>query len=215
MDEYDVIVVGLGCAGISTAYYCAKKGLKVLGIEQFPCPGTFGSSSFGETRQWNAMHASEFNNSMMFKAVKMWKEIEDESGEKLIHSLPFLCMGTLENKSFKDIVDFHPKINLLNATQICEKFPGLKNIPSEYKGILTMDGGVIHAKKALDVCKNLAEMKYGAKLLFNTKVAKFFKSQVETTDGTTYTAKHVVMTCGVYSVNYTTCLENHFNKHIY
>ena len=31
--KYDVIVVGLGWAGLSTAYYCSKKGLNVLGLE--------------------------------------------------------------------------------------------------------------------------------------------------------------------------------------
>ena len=212
MDEYDVIVVGLGCAGISTALYCAKKGLKVLGIEQLPSPGSFGSSSFGETRQWSAIYGSEMRNNMMFSAVKMWKEIEEECKEKLIHSLSFLCMGTLENERFKEIIDFHPKANLLNATEICGKFPALKNVPSDYIGILTTDGGIVHSKKALNVCRDLVEKKYGAKLLFNTKVVKFSKNQVETNDGTTYSAKYVVMTCGVYSVNYTTCSEIQINK---
>ena len=90
MEEYDVIVVGLSCAGLSTAYYCAKKGLKVLGLEQYSCPGSVGASSFGETRQWSALFPTEFKNSMMWDAVKLWKELEEESGEKLLHPLPLL-----------------------------------------------------------------------------------------------------------------------------
>ena len=214
MEEYDVIVVGLSCAGISTAYYCAKKGLKVLGLEQYSCPGSIGSSSFGETRQWSAIYPTKLKNTMMWEAVKLWKEMEEESGEKLLVSLPFLWMGSMQCGFFKEMVDVFTKIKLLNADEIKEKFPAIKNIPSDYKGLLTMDGGIVQAKKALKVGKDLAEMKYGARLLFNTKVSKFFKDKVETADGTTYTAKHVIMTCGVNCLDYTTCEEEHHKKDI-
>ncbi len=33
MDEYDVVVIGAGPAGSSTAYYAAKKGLRVLIVD--------------------------------------------------------------------------------------------------------------------------------------------------------------------------------------
>ena len=75
---------------MSTVYYCAKKGLRVLGIEQYSCPGSIGASSFGETRQWSAIYSSDLQNNMMWEAVKLWKQIEEESSEKLIYSLPFL-----------------------------------------------------------------------------------------------------------------------------
>lgn len=49
---YDVIVIGLGCVGLSTCHHLASKGLKVIGIEQFPNSGHYGSSSFGQARIW-------------------------------------------------------------------------------------------------------------------------------------------------------------------
>jgi len=47
--SYDVIIVGLSCAGLSVAYHCAKKGLKVIGFEENEVSGEFGTSSYGDT----------------------------------------------------------------------------------------------------------------------------------------------------------------------
>ena len=48
--KYDVIVVGLSCVGISTAYYASKQGKKVLGIEQYSDCGALGTGSHGDSR---------------------------------------------------------------------------------------------------------------------------------------------------------------------
>jgi glycine/D-amino acid oxidase-like deaminating enzyme len=94
MEKFDIIIVGLGCVGISTAYYCAKKGLKVLGIEKDPKPGYVGNSSYGDTRLWRITHGPKFKNDMMKEALKLWKEIEEESGEKFVIQTPVLSMGS-------------------------------------------------------------------------------------------------------------------------
>src|SRR5438445_7755163 len=41
---YEVIVIGLGAHGSAAAYHLAKRGLRVLGIEQFVRGHTLGSS---------------------------------------------------------------------------------------------------------------------------------------------------------------------------
>ena len=50
MERFDVIVVGLGCVGLSTTYYWSNKGLKVLGLEMNSSSGELGTSSHGTTR---------------------------------------------------------------------------------------------------------------------------------------------------------------------
>src|SRR3954471_17848847 len=46
---YDTIVVGLGAMGSATLYHLAKRGQRVLGIEQFT-PGHTRGSSHGDSR---------------------------------------------------------------------------------------------------------------------------------------------------------------------
>src|SRR6185436_14740115 len=48
-DTFDVIVVGLGAMGGATACHLARRGRRVLGLEQFP-PGHARGSSHGESR---------------------------------------------------------------------------------------------------------------------------------------------------------------------
>ena len=49
MANYDVIILGTGGVGSAAAYHLAKRGAKVLGIDQFP-GGHDRGSSHGETR---------------------------------------------------------------------------------------------------------------------------------------------------------------------
>ena len=46
---YDVIVLGLGAMGAASAYQLAKRGVRVLGIDQYAPPHKLGSSH-GESR---------------------------------------------------------------------------------------------------------------------------------------------------------------------
>lgn len=57
--QYDVIIVGLGCVGLSTAYYSSLKGLKVLGFERYANSGALGSGSAGHGRIWRYMHTEK------------------------------------------------------------------------------------------------------------------------------------------------------------
>ena len=41
---YDLIVIGVGGMGSATVYHAARRGLKVLGLEQFDIPHAQGSS---------------------------------------------------------------------------------------------------------------------------------------------------------------------------
>ncbi len=48
-DQFETIVLGLGAMGSAATYQLAKRGNRVLGIDQFSPPHTFGSTH-GDTR---------------------------------------------------------------------------------------------------------------------------------------------------------------------
>ena len=48
-ETYDAIVLGLGAMGAAAAYQLARRGAKVLGIDQYAPPHEFGSTH-GDTR---------------------------------------------------------------------------------------------------------------------------------------------------------------------
>ena len=44
MQAYDVIVIGVGGMGSATVYHLARRGKRVLGLEQYDIPHDRGSS---------------------------------------------------------------------------------------------------------------------------------------------------------------------------
>ena len=85
-----MIVVGLGCVGISACYNLAKNGLKVLGLEKYSDTGSIGTGSYGFTRIWRHGHNWLQGKEMMSEALEMWREIEQKTEKKLLLNTGFL-----------------------------------------------------------------------------------------------------------------------------
>jgi sarcosine oxidase len=78
--DADVIIIGLGCVGISTAFQCTKQGLKVIGLERHADTGSIGTASYGHTRIWRTVHDDVRYNEMQREALETWREIEQRTG---------------------------------------------------------------------------------------------------------------------------------------
>ena len=75
-NHYDVIIVGLGIMGASTLYQVAKQQAKVLGIDRYSPPHTFGSSH-GETRiTRQAIGEGEMYMPFIRRSNEIWQELE-------------------------------------------------------------------------------------------------------------------------------------------
>ena len=80
----DVVVVGAGTFGASLAWWLARTGDRVTLVDQFE-PGDARASSGGETRLYRCAHgaASDYT-AMARRARTLWRELEEESGEKVL-----------------------------------------------------------------------------------------------------------------------------------
>lgn len=84
-EKYDVIVIGLGAMGSATLYQLSKRGVNVLGIDQFNPPHSMGSSH-GETRIIRHVNGEgEDYFPLVQRAYEIWHELEDKSGQTLLH----------------------------------------------------------------------------------------------------------------------------------
>src|SRR5439155_22036529 len=83
--RYDVIVVGVGAMGSSACWQLARRGLRVLGLEQFDIPNTRGSSHGFSRMIRMAYYEHPDYVPLLRRAYELWGEIERESGEKLLH----------------------------------------------------------------------------------------------------------------------------------
>ncbi len=80
----DVVVVGLGIMGTATAMTLARRGQRVVGIEQFNI-GHDQGSSHGDTR---IIRLGYFEHPsyvpLLRSAYRLWRETETETGQQLL-----------------------------------------------------------------------------------------------------------------------------------
>ncbi len=93
MAVYDVIVLGLGGMGSATAYHLARRGSRVLGLEQFGVAHDQGSSH-GRTRVIRqAYYEGQDYVPLLFRAYDLWHVLEREAGTKLLTTTGAIYFG--------------------------------------------------------------------------------------------------------------------------
>src|SRR5712692_130108 len=91
--DSDVIVAGLGAHGSATAYELTSRGASVLGFDRFARGHTLGSSG-GLSR---IIRLSYYEHPdyvpLLRRAWTLWRDLERESGEKLLTETGGLYAG--------------------------------------------------------------------------------------------------------------------------
>src|SRR5437879_6695931 len=91
--NYDVIVVGVGAMGAAACWQLARRGVRVLGLEQFGIGHALGSSH-GHTRMIRlAYYEHPDYVPLLRRAYAIWDELEQASGEKVLYRTGGIYMG--------------------------------------------------------------------------------------------------------------------------
>ena len=99
--RYNTIVIGMGGMGSAAAYHLARRGQRVLGLEQFDVPHDQGSSH-GYTRIIRMAYYEHPSYVMLLRrAYELWREIEERSGEQLLHITGSIDAGAADSWVFK------------------------------------------------------------------------------------------------------------------
>lgn len=96
LPSYDVVVVGLGAMGSAALYQLAKRGIRAVGIDRFSPPHDQGSTH-GETRiTRQAIGEGEFYVPLALRSNEIWRDLEEETGERLLVQNGCLIVGPKE-----------------------------------------------------------------------------------------------------------------------
>ncbi|RDB24912.1 hypothetical protein Hypma_008041 [Hypsizygus marmoreus] len=151
LDRFDVIVVGGGPMGLSTAYECAKVGKRVLILEKFVFFNQSGSSG-DLVRMFRTAYTEDFMADLAFKTMALWNDLEAQIGPlRVMNGLlnfgdPNYGAGGPEGTltgPIPNLEKYGMRYRRLTRDQIEEENP-FQNLPDSWEGLDIDDNGVIN-----------------------------------------------------------------------
>ncbi|XP_004501233.1 probable sarcosine oxidase [Cicer arietinum] len=200
---YDVIIIGAGIMGSSTAYYAATRGLKTLLLEQFDFLHHRGSSH-GESRTIRAAYPQHYYYPLVIKSYELWQQAQAQAGYNVYFKAHHFDMAPSNDPTMLAVINSCRENNvsyeLLRRDQVADKFSGRIDIPEDWVGLSTEHGGVIKATKAVVMFQTLARNN-GAVLKDNAEVTDIKNDGgvvVLTKSGEKFRGKKCVVTVGAW-----------------
>lgn len=199
-NRFDAIVVGLGGMGSAALYHLARRGARVIGIDQFSPPHTLGSSH-GETR---VIREAYFEHPsyvpLVQRAYELWADLERAAEKPLYVKTGGIMIGypgsTIVEGSRRSAMEHRLPYEALAAAEIRARFSGFR--PHEdMVGIFEPRAGILFPEACVEAHLRLAE-RAGAVLKTNEPVTDWraadTRIEVRTAQGT-YQARQLVL-CG-------------------
>lgn len=200
-DSFDVIVVGLGAMGSATAWHLARRGRRVLGLEQFSA-GHARGSSYGESRIIREIYFEHPNYvPLVRRAYELWEELERESGSRLLTITGGLMIGPKDGKLVSGVLRSAAAHDIphevLLASAVNERFPGFE-LRGNDVAVVDRRAGILDADACVRAQLDVAA-RSGAALHFDERVTTWESDgehvYVETTKRR-YAAKQLVLSAG-------------------
>src|SRR5665213_3586214 len=176
MKPYDVIVLGLGATGSAALYQLAKRGARVLGIDQFAPPHNRGSSH-GNTRITRlAIGEGAHYTPLGARAHESWREMERDTGRSLMTLNGGMIITSSPTRSkthvqgfFQNMVDASRKFGIepeiLNASDIRRRFPQFR-VQADEIGYFEKSAGFLRPEACVAAQLELAQ-RHGAEIRTN------------------------------------------------
>jgi sarcosine oxidase len=199
---YDLVVVGLGAMGSAVLESAARRGLQVLGVEQYAPVHALGSSH-GEARM---IRKAYFEHAayvpLLVRAYALWHALEQRSGETIFRRTGVLQVGTERSAIVRGVcasaAQHGLKIEVLDAGAMRHRFPMMRPLDDEV-GVFEPEGGVLAPETALRAQLRLA-VAAGAHARFGVRAERWSRRgamlAVELGDGETVTACALALCSG-------------------
>ena len=201
---YDAIVIGLGAMGSATLFHLARRGLRVLGLEQFSQGHQLGSSH-GDSR---IIRETYFEHPLYVPLVRraheLWRELEETSGTSLMKITGGLMIGPSDGMvitgTLRSVREHRLAHEVLTPTQVHERFPAFQ-LEARLVAVLDPRAGYLDPE-ACNRAHLEAARGAGAETHFDEPVLEWIPDGEGVrvrTRATTYTANRLVLAAGAWN----------------
>lgn len=195
--QYDVVIIGAGVMGASTAYWLSKTGKSVLLLDQFPFQNQKNSSR-DYSRSFRVHYGSDlYYSEMAIESLALWRSLEKDLGKRFYTPTGKLLLADSEDdyafECFSALRSLGSKVTVLKENTMRKRFPQF----SAKLGVVDENGGVIDASNFVQSLLDAA-IENGVEAKENTRVKKIEGSEIYTADGQVIRAGRIVVTAGAW-----------------
>jgi sarcosine oxidase len=197
MNHYEVIVIGIGTMGSATCYHLAKRGVKVLGLEQFDLAHDKGSHA-GQSRIIRKAYFEHPDYVPLLElAYNNWRALEEVSGAELYVPTGLLYIGDSEHAVMKGVKASAAQFGIPLEHANADAYPQIR-VSAEQELLFEPDAGFVTPERSVMVHVDEA-MKLGAEIRTQVEVRTWreegYGVVVETSSGS-FSADRLVITAG-------------------
>ena len=201
---WDVIVLGLGGVGSAAIRHLAKRGAKVLGIDQHPPVHSFGSSH-GRTRiVRQAYFEDPLYVPLLKRAYELWDDLSYEMSRDLFIRCGVLQVGPANGIVVPGVVDAAEehdlRVQMMDRGDVQSRWPAI-GCPEGASAVFEENAGFVHVESCVE-SQLASAVRAGATCLHESPVESW---QLEsdgvrvTMPDATFFTQHLVIAGGAWS----------------
>src|SRR5438876_5191743 len=158
--RYDAIVLGLGAMGSAALFHLARRGRRVLGIEQFNIPHDRGSYHGFSRIIRLAYYEHPSYVPLLRRAYELWRDLQRQAGEQLL----FLTGSVDAGPAGSEVVEGSRAScaahglphEVLTGAELNRRFPGYW-LPPETRAVFQPEGGFLTPERCIVAHVRLAQ----------------------------------------------------------
>jgi sarcosine oxidase len=201
----NIIVVGAGIAGLSSAWALAKRGHKVTLLEQGAIPNPLAASGDHHRVIRRAYGASAGYGRLITEAYDAWVELWADLGESHLDARGFVCVSREagdEAEQFRDgLVEGGYPLEMFDAGEAAARWPFLEPDTLRY-AFFSPEGGALHCRKIAAGLANWLRNN-GVNIYENSKVVAIDEDhgEIALESGEAMRADRIVIAAGAWVLN--------------
>jgi sarcosine oxidase len=197
------IVVGLGAMGSATCHHLARRGVSVIGIDQYDAPHAYGSTH-GDTRITRlAVGEGPEYIPLVRRSHQLWRELEEQSGARLLTQCGGVILSRPGSPFFEQTRALAQRFGIehehLDNAQLRRRL-AMFAVDEETEAYYEPAAGIVWPEAAVRAQLQQAR-RNGARLRLGERVIEWSASRAGvavTTDAATYGADRMVLCAGAW-----------------